>query len=151
MASLAGALAAPDLTIVVPVYRNAATLPALAGEVREAMNVAGLEFRLLLVVDASPDESWSIMRQLASADTRIAGLLLGVNVGQHAAVLAGLASSSSRWFVVMDADLQDVPRPFRICSLAHVNTARLSSPPAADAKNAGIDSSPRGSSRRCFA
>ena len=39
------------------------------------MDVAGLEFRLLLVVDASPDESWS-MRQLASADTRIAGLLL---------------------------------------------------------------------------
>ena len=109
MASLAGTVAAPDLTIVVPVYRNAATLPALAGRVREAMNVAGLEFRLLLVVDASPDESWSIVRQLASADTRIAGLLLRENVGQHAAVLAGLASSSARWFVVMDADLQDVP------------------------------------------
>ncbi len=73
------------------------------------MDGAGLTFRLLLVVDASPDESWSIVRQLASADPRIAGLLLADNVGQHAAVLAGLASADARWFVVMDADLQDAP------------------------------------------
>jgi polyisoprenyl-phosphate glycosyltransferase len=99
----------PDVTIVVPVYRNAATLPALAARVRDAMDGAGLTFRLLLVVDASPDESWSIVRQLASADTRICGLLLERNVGQHAAVLAGLASAEARLFVVMDADLQDAP------------------------------------------
>jgi phosphoglycerol transferase len=99
----------PDVTIVVPVYRNAATLPPLAARVRDAMDSAGLTFRLLLVVDASPDESWSTVRQLASADTRIAGLLLVDNVGQHAAVLAGLASADSPWFVVMDADLQDAP------------------------------------------
>ena len=103
MASFPGALASPDVTIVVPVYGNAATLAALAARVRDAMDGAGLTFRLLLVVDASPDESWRIVRQLASADTRIAGLLLLDNVGQHAAVLAGLA------FVVMDADLQDAP------------------------------------------
>jgi polyisoprenyl-phosphate glycosyltransferase len=99
----------PDVTVVVPVYRNAATLPALAARVRDAMDGAGLTFRLLLVVDASPDESWSIVRQLASADTRIAGLLLVDNVGQHAAVLAGLMSADAPWFVVMDADLQDAP------------------------------------------
>jgi polyisoprenyl-phosphate glycosyltransferase len=109
MASFPGALASPDVTIVAPVYGNAATLAALAARVRDAMDGAGLTFRLLLVVDASPDESWSIVRQLASADTRIAGLLLADNVGQHAAVLAGLASADARWFVVMDADLQDAP------------------------------------------
>jgi polyisoprenyl-phosphate glycosyltransferase len=109
MAGLPGAPAAPDVAIVVPVYSNAATLPALAARVRDAMDGAGLTFRLLLVVDASPDESWSIVRRLASGDARIAGLLLGNNVGQHAAVLAGLAAADARWFVVMDADLQDPP------------------------------------------
>jgi polyisoprenyl-phosphate glycosyltransferase len=109
MASCPGALGSPDVTIVVPVYRNAATLRPLAARVRDAMSGPGLAFRLLLVVDASPDESWSIVGQLAAADTRVAGLLLGQNVGQHAAVLAGLASADARWFVVMDADLQDAP------------------------------------------
>ena len=77
MASFPGALASPDVTIVVPVYGNAATLAALAARVRDAMDGAGLTFRLLLVVDASPDESWSIVRQLASADTRIARAAAG--------------------------------------------------------------------------
>jgi glycosyltransferase involved in cell wall biosynthesis len=61
------------------------------------------------VVDASPDQSWEIVERLAAADHRIAGLLLSRNVGQHAAILAGLSSISARWFLVMDADLQDPP------------------------------------------
>ena len=101
--------AEPDVTIVVPVYRNAATLPALAQRIRQAMGDAGWTFRLLLVVDASPDDSWSVVRQLAAADPRVGGLLLAHNVGQHAAVLAGLRSACASWFVVMDADLQDAP------------------------------------------
>ena len=52
MASGAGTLADPDTTIVVPVYGNAATLPALAARTRAAMDGTGLTFRLLLVVDA---------------------------------------------------------------------------------------------------
>jgi len=99
----------PDVTIVVPVYRNADSLPALTSRVRAAMALTGVEFRLLLVVDASPDESWSVVRELAAGDARVGGLLLADNVGQHAAVLAGLASACARWFVVMDADLQDAP------------------------------------------
>jgi hypothetical protein len=109
MAGGAGTVADPDITIVAPVYRNAATLPALAARIRDAMDGAGVTFRLRFVVDASPDDSWSVVRQLASADARIGGLLLGHNVGQHAAVLAGMASAPARWFVVMDADLQDPP------------------------------------------
>ena len=101
--------AEPDVTIVVPVYRNAATLPVLAQRIRQAMGDAGWTFRLLLVVDASPDDSWSVVRQLGAADPRVGGLLLAHNVGQHAAVLAGLRSACASWFVVMDADLQDAP------------------------------------------
>ena len=122
MASCPGG-ANPDVTIVVPVYRNAATLPALAARVRDAMDGAGLTFRLLLVVDASPDESWSIVRQLASADTRIAGLLLGDNVGQHAAVLAGLASADCPLVRGDGCRLAGRrPRPSRTWSRAHAKT-----------------------------
>jgi glycosyltransferase involved in cell wall biosynthesis len=98
-----------DVAIVVPVYRNAATLEALAMRVRAAMQVGAETFRLLLVVDASPDESWDVVQRLASSDPRIGGLLLAENAGQHAAILAGLGVVRARWFVVMDADLQDPP------------------------------------------
>ena len=98
-----------EVAIVAPVYRNADTLEALASRVRTAMHHAAESFRLLLVVDASPDDSWAVVRRLAARDTRISGLRLADNVGQHAAILAGLAAVRARRFVVMDADLQDPP------------------------------------------
>jgi polyisoprenyl-phosphate glycosyltransferase len=106
-----------DVTIVVPVFRNADTIAALAGRLCAALDEAfrggasgpQSTFRVLFVVDASPDESWPVVQNLAAEDTRICGLLLDRRVGQHAATLMGLASARSQWFVVMDADLQDPP------------------------------------------
>ena len=98
-----------EVTIVVPVFRNADTLVALAGRLCAALGGTSGGFRVVFVVDASPDGSWSVVRDLAAQDARICGLLLDRRVGQHAATLVGLASAPSRWFVVMDADLQDPP------------------------------------------
>jgi polyisoprenyl-phosphate glycosyltransferase len=98
-----------DVTIVVPVFRNADTLAALAGRLCAALASTFGTFRVLFVVDASPDDSWGVVRELAAQDARICGLLLDRRAGQHAAVLVGLASAASRWFVVMDGDLQDPP------------------------------------------
>ena len=109
-AYLAGPGDAPaDLALIVPVYRNAETLVALTERVSVALGPLGIDYRLVLVVDASPDESWPLVERLAAADPRIAGLQLAANVGQHAAVLAGLAAVRAGRFVVMDADLQDPP------------------------------------------
>lgn len=108
-----------DVTIVVPVFRNADTIAALAerlcAALGERLRGGGAsaprfgEYRVLFVVDASPDESWKVVQNLAAEDSRICGLLLDRRVGQHAATIMGLASARSRWFVVMDADLQDPP------------------------------------------
>jgi polyisoprenyl-phosphate glycosyltransferase len=108
-----------DVTVVVPVFRNADTVSALAGRLCAALGERARgggasaprfgTFRVLFVVDASPDESWRVVQDLAAQDARISGLLLDRRVGQHAAVLMGLASAPSHWFVVMDADLQDAP------------------------------------------
>jgi glycosyltransferase involved in cell wall biosynthesis len=96
--------------IVVPVYRNAQTLAALAGRVRAAMLGGSLDdYRLLFIVDASPDESWDVVRQIVATDCNVVGLLLSQNVGQHAAILAGLRAVDAESIAVMDADLQDPP------------------------------------------
>jgi polyisoprenyl-phosphate glycosyltransferase len=94
--------------VVVPVYGNAATLPALAARLTAAL--ADREWRLRLVIDASPDDSATVAAGLAAADPRIAVTSLTVNVGQHAALARGLADEPDvdRW-VCLDADLQDPP------------------------------------------
>jgi glycosyltransferase involved in cell wall biosynthesis len=100
---------ADEVAVVVPVYRNAATLPALAG--RLARVLGDRSWRLRLVIDASPDASLTVARDLARADDRIAVTPLPANVGQHAALFRGLADEAAEagaW-VCMDADLQDPP------------------------------------------
>jgi glycosyltransferase involved in cell wall biosynthesis len=96
------------VAVVVPVHGNEATLRPLADRLDAALT--GRDWRLRLVVDASPDDSAAVAAGLAAADPRIAVTVLTVNVGQHRALAAGLAAESDAdvW-VCLDADLQDPP------------------------------------------
>ena len=96
------------VAVVVPVYGNAPTLQPLAARLAAALD--GVEWRLRLVVDASPDDSAAVARGLAEGDPRIAVTELEVNVGQHRALARGLAeeTEADAW-VCLDADLQDPP------------------------------------------
>ena len=96
------------VAVVVPVYGNAPTLQPLAARLAAALD--GVEWRLRLVVDASPDDSAAVARGLAEGDPRIAVTELAVNVGQHRALARGLAdeTDADAW-VCLDADLQDPP------------------------------------------
>ena len=96
------------VAVVVPVYGNARTLQPLAERLAAALD--GVEWRLRLVVDASPDDSAAVARGLAEGDPRIAVTELEVNVGQHRALARGLAeeTEADAW-VCLDADLQDPP------------------------------------------
>lgn len=96
------------VAVVVPVYGNADTLEPLAARLAAAL--AGRDWRLRLVVDASPDDSARVAGELAAADPRVAVTVLQRNVGQHAAIARGLADEpgADTW-VCLDADLQDPP------------------------------------------
>ena len=95
------------IAVVVPVYGNEATLRPLTGRLADAL--AGRDWRIRLVVDASPDDSAAVAAELAAAEPRIAATVLPVNVGQHAALAAGLAVEDAGVWVCLDADLQDPP------------------------------------------
>lgn len=96
-----------DVVVVAPVYRNADTLRELRDRLDQALGKRLTA--LVLVDDASPDESRGEILALARDDSRVRPLLLDRNRGQHAAVLAGLELVQDEWAVVMDADLQDPP------------------------------------------
>jgi glycosyltransferase involved in cell wall biosynthesis len=88
------------------VYLNETTVGAVA---TAALDSLGDDARAVLVVDASPDRSAEVARELASTDSRVDALVLDDNVGQHRAILTGLAHRHADWYAVLDADGQDPP------------------------------------------
>lgn len=104
------------LSIVIPVYRSATILPRLVDEIEQVCaNSDSIEhFELIFVCDASPDNSWQIIEQLARDRDFVRGVRLRRNAGQHNATMAGLGLSQGTYVVIMDDDLQhppaDIPR-----------------------------------------
>lgn len=99
----------PDLSIVVPVYNEAESLPALADEIRQSMDDAGLTFEVWLVDDGSSDDSWRVIDQIHGQDARFAGVRFRRNYGKSAALAAGFSRAAGRCVATLDADLQDDP------------------------------------------
>ncbi len=99
------------LSIVVPVYHSALILPKLVDQIYAEMLKEDLaeQFELLLVNDCSDDNSWEIIRSLASTHDFIKGISLRRNFGQHNAIMAGLNYSRGDMVVIMDDDLQHPP------------------------------------------
>lgn len=98
-----------DISVVVPVYGCPSALPQLHERLTDTLSQITSDFEIILVNDACPKDSWSIIEQLCNKDNRIVGIELSRNFGQIKAIAAGLEYSSGDWVVVMDCDLQDRP------------------------------------------
>lgn len=100
------------LSIVVPVYNGAGSVPALV-EALTALAVpeeipGGLE--IVLVNDCSPDNSLEVCRRLArEASIALTVVNLARNFGEHNAVMAGLGHARGAYIITMDDDLQNPP------------------------------------------
>ena len=97
----------PHLSVVIPVYRSERLLARTVNELIETLEAS--PFEIVLVDDGSPDGSWTIVKSLAQGDSRVRGLRLYKNQGQHHAVLAGLSVSKGDWVVTIDDDGQNPP------------------------------------------
>lgn len=75
----------------------------------EALNGMEVDYEIILVNDASPDNSWQAIEKECKKNPKVKGLNLSRNFGQHYAITAGLSYVSGDWVVVMDCDLQDQP------------------------------------------
>jgi dolichol-phosphate mannosyltransferase len=100
----------PHLSVVSPVYGCVDVLPELCRQLDESLSSITKNYEVILVNDASPDGAWEAIQGLAKRDSRIKGVDLSRNFGQHAAITAGLSHSAGEWVVVMDCDLQDQPK-----------------------------------------
>lgn len=98
-----------DLTIIVPLFNEAESLPELVRWIDRTLDGRGWEYEIIMVDDGSTDGSWKVVRELAEADGRIHGIRFRRNYGKSAALYHGFKAAGGNVVVTMDADLQDSP------------------------------------------
>ena len=98
-----------EISIVIPEYKGAGMVGELVKRCRESLSVITEDYEIILVNDASPDNAWEEIKKSCVGDSRVKGIDLSKNFGQHYAISAGLAYAKGEWVVVMDCDLQDRP------------------------------------------
>lgn len=98
-----------SLSVVVPVYNSAPTLPALVRRLNPVLADVCLEYEVILVNDGSADTSWSAITALSRQYPFLRGLNLMRNYGQHSALLAGIRAARHEFIATIDDDLQNPP------------------------------------------
>jgi len=96
----------PGVSVVVPVYNGARTLPGLVAEVSTVFQSSGTRFEIILVNDCSPDDSWRVIAELAERGPHVRGIDLMRNYNQHNALLCGIRRARYDIVVTMDDDQQ---------------------------------------------
>lgn len=99
---------APEITVIVPVFKSSSTLWSLHKQLIPALQQYG-SYDILYVDDSCPEGSLEILRQIAASDPNVGVLVMRTNQGQNRALLAGLTYARGNRMVLMDADLQDPP------------------------------------------
>lgn len=97
----------PDISIVVPLYNEAESLPELTDRIVKASDGRTLE--ILFVDDGSTDGSFDVIRSLKTRYAAVRAIRLRKNCGKSAALSEGFKAAEGKYVITMDADLQDDP------------------------------------------
>jgi undecaprenyl-phosphate 4-deoxy-4-formamido-L-arabinose transferase len=103
-------MAAPQVSVVIPVYNEEEVLPALFARLYAALDALGRSYEVVFVNDGSRDKSAALLReqfQKRPDVTRV--VLFKGNFGQHMAIMAGFENCRGERVVTLDADLQNPP------------------------------------------
>ena len=103
-----------DLSVVAPLYNESQNVGPLVEWILEALGPYPGTFEVILVDDGSRDDTWHRVAAASAANPRVRGIALGRNVGQTAAMMAGVDYAEGHIIIPMDGDMQndpeDIPR-----------------------------------------
>lgn len=100
----------PRYSVVVPVYKNAGSIPALIERLQAMSDARHGALEAVFVVDGSPDESLALLRSsLRSSGLDAQLIALSRNFGSFSAIRTGLRAARGEYIGVMAADLQEPP------------------------------------------
>ena len=105
----AKALPTPELTVVVPVFNEAANIPELVRRLSATLERCVEGFEIVFVDDGSSDDTLAAATAARDADPRIDAISFSRNFGKEVAIAAGLDHARGRAVVIIDADLQHPP------------------------------------------
>lgn len=98
------------VSVVIPVYNEEASLPVLLSRVTAACDQLSQDYEVILIDDGSHDGSTELISEAAAIDgSKLVGVLLNRNYGQHAAIMAGFETAKGDLVITLDADLQNPP------------------------------------------
>jgi undecaprenyl-phosphate 4-deoxy-4-formamido-L-arabinose transferase len=102
--------AAPEISVVIPIYNEQAGLEALFARLYPALDSLGRSYELILIDDGSRDRSLEALRaQFHRRPDVTRVVVLAANFGQHMAIMAGFQHARGEVVVTLDADLQNPP------------------------------------------
>lgn len=98
------------VSVVIPVYNEEASLPVLLSRVTAACDQLSQDYEVILIDDGSHDGSTELISEAAARKgSKLVGVLLNRNYGQHAAIMAGFETAKGDLVITLDADLQNPP------------------------------------------
>lgn len=98
-----------DISVLVPLYNEAESLPSLHEWIGRVMTEHDLSYEVVFVNDGSSDDSWDVIRTLSAKDEHVRGICFRRNYGKSAALHCGFQTVKGDVVITMDADLQDSP------------------------------------------
>ncbi|MDO4319165.1 MAG: glycosyltransferase family 2 protein [Bacteroidales bacterium] len=98
-----------DISIVVPLYNEAESLPELTVWIERVMAANKFSYEIIFVNDGSTDDSWQVIESLAAKNPAVKGVAFRRNYGKSPALNTGFARAQGDVVITMDADLQDSP------------------------------------------
>lgn len=98
-----------DISVVVPLYNEAESLPELHKWIQRVMNANGFTYEIIFVNDGSTDGSWDVIKSIADKDPNVHAIKFRRNYGKSPALYCGFKAAQGNVVITMDADLQDSP------------------------------------------
>ena len=98
-----------NISVVIPLYNEAESLPELHQWIVKVMHAHAFSYEVVFVDDGSNDGSWDVISTLADNDNHVKGIRFRRNYGKSAALNVAFAAAQGDVVITMDADLQDSP------------------------------------------
>lgn len=98
-----------DISVVIPLYNEAESLPELEAWIERVMKENNFTYEVIFINDGSTDNSWEVIEELQQKNPCVRGVKFRRNYGKSPGLHCGFQRAKGDIIITMDADLQDSP------------------------------------------